>query len=380
MEFTLILISFLLGLLLGGLLVGFLFTWKQKAASKLREEIKGTFSELSLEALQRNSDQFLKLAHETLSQKASALIDQTLAGVETKIREVEQAIHQSEKNQNTNLNLLFQQLELSKQVTENLQNTTNKLHAALANTKKRGEWGERMAEDVLRLAGFQEGINYIKQKSMVNLDSLSRPDFTFLLPQGLKLNMDVKFPFDNYLKYLESPSETDRESFKQQFLRDVRNRIKEVTTRDYINQETVDYCLVFIPNEQVYGFIQAEDPTILDESLKQRVILTSPLTLYAVLALVRQAVDNFNLGRTNREILSNLGQFKDQWEKFFISIEKLGKRLKDAQGEYETLITTRRKQLEKPLNKIEQLKNAEIELEEEESGKVEAVLEENLRK
>jgi len=390
MDITYLFISFLLGLLLGGLLVGLLFAWKQKAAFKLREEIKGTFSELSLEALQRNSDQFLKLAHETLSQKAStasgdleskkALIDQTLAGVEAKIREVEQAIHQSEKNQNTNLNLLFQQLELSKQVTENLQNTTNKLHAALANTKKRGEWGERMAEDVLRLAGFQEGINYIKQKSMVNIDSLSRPDFTFLLPQGLKLNMDVKFPFDNYLKYLESPSETDRESFKQQFLRDVRNRIKEVTTRDYINHETVDYCLVFIPNEQVYGFIQAEDSTILDESLKQRVILTSPLTLYAVLALVRQAVDNFNLGRTNREILMNLAQFKDQWEKFFISIEKLGKKLKDAQGEYETLITTRRKQLERPLNKIEQLKHAEIELGDEENEKVEAVLEENLRK
>ena len=103
-------------------------------------------------------------------------------------------------------------------------------------------------------------------------------------------------------------------------------------------------------------------------------------TAPANLALVRQAVDNFNLGRTNREILMNLAQFKDQWEKFFISIEKLGKKLKDAQGEYETLITTRRKQLERPLNKIEQLKHAEIELGDEENEKVEAVLEENLRK
>lgn len=361
------LVFFLVGLVIGGLLAGLFFSARQRESLRLREELKGTFSTVSMEALQQNAGQFIKLAHEVLNQKTAlasqdlenkkGLIDKTLEGVEQKILQVQQAIHLSEKNQNTNLSLVIQQLELSKKATENLKETAGKLHAVLANTKKRGEWGERMAEDVLRLAGFQEGINYVKQKSITNADdSLSRPDFTFFLPQDLKLNMDVKFPFDNYLKYLEAEGDTERDSYKQQFLKDVRNRIKEVTTRDYINQETVDYCLVFIPNEKVYGFIQEEDPGVLDAALKNRVVLSSPLTLYAVLALIRQAVDNFNLGKTNREILSNLAVFRQQWENFLSALERVGKRIADTQKEYDTLLSTRKNQLERPLKKIEELR------------------------
>jgi len=87
-----------------------------------------------------------------------------------------------------------------------------------------------------------------------------------------------------------------------------KTRIKEVTTRDYIDpgQKTVDYVLVFIPNEQVYGFIHEHDSSILDESLKSKVILCSPITLFAILAVVRQAVENFSLQETASQILELL--------------------------------------------------------------------------
>jgi DNA recombination protein RmuC len=359
---------FIMGLFLG-LGIGFvILLFQKKQSGRIQEEIKNTFSSLSLQALEQNANQFLKLAHETLDQRTSLaskdlegkkeLIDKTLEGVEGQLKEVQKFIQSSDKNQATHLNLVVQQLENAKTSTEKLQNTTQRLEEVLANSKKRGEWGERMAEDVLRVVGFQEGINYLKQHSHEKDDEgLSRPDFTFLLPQELKLNMDVKFPFDNYLRYLEEEGEADKELYKQKFLKDVRARIKEVTTRDYINQDTVDYCLVFIPNEQVYSFLQSEDPGLLDEALKNRVVLSSPLTLYAILAVIRQAVDNFNLGKTNREILANLRQFRKQWESFIAALHKLGKRISDTQRDYDTLVTTRKNQLERPLNKIEGLKS-----------------------
>ena len=83
-----------------------------------------------------------------------------------------------------------------------------------------------MAEDVLRLAGFMEGINYHKQRTLEG--GSNRPDFTFLLPRDLKLNMDVKFPFDNYLRYLEAGSEMEKENCKSAFFRDVRERVREL--------------------------------------------------------------------------------------------------------------------------------------------------------
>jgi DNA recombination protein RmuC len=82
------------------------------------------------------------------------------------------------------------------------------------------------------------------------------------------------------------------------------------------------------------------------------------LTLFAVLAVIRQAVDNFALERTSTEILSLMGQFKKQWDAFVQKLDLLGKRLGDAQREYEALTSTRRRQLEKPLRQIEDMRTA----------------------
>jgi DNA recombination protein RmuC len=237
-----------------------------------------------------------------------------------------------------------------------LQDTAEQLKLALVNSKSRGQWGERMAEDVLRLAGFMEGINYRKQR--LQEGSANRPDYTFLLPRDKTLNMDVKFPFDNYLRYLEATSESEKENYKSAFFKDVRDRVREVTTRDYINPEaqTVDYVLVFIPNEQLYGFILENQTSFIDEALRSKVIPCSPLTLYAILSVIRQGIDNFQLEQGASRMLALMGRFAKQWEEFIKGFEKMGKRIEDAQKEFDTLMTTRRTQLERPLAQIEELR------------------------
>jgi len=329
----------------------------------LINRIKESFGSLSLVALSKNSEEFLKLAGETLSKQMQIgekelegkkkLIDQTLEAMKVDLQKVQDLVTQFEKDRERKFGELANQLKLTAEQTGKLQETANKLYTALASTRVRGQWGERMAEDLLRLAGFIEGINYQKQKTL----ETTRPDYTFLLPQNLKVNMDVKFPLDNYLRYLEA-EESQKEMYKTQFLKDARRRIMEVTTRDYINPEenTVDYVIVFIPNEQVYAFIIENDRSLLDEALKNKVILCSPITLYAILAIIRQAVDNFNLEKTDVQILSLLGAFNKQWSAFLKSLEKMGKKIEEAQNEFLTLTTTRRKQLERPLREIEDLR------------------------
>jgi DNA recombination protein RmuC len=213
-----------------------------------------------------------------------------------------------------------------------------------------------MAEDVLQLAGFVEGVNYLKQKALEGAGS--RPDYTFNLPQGRKVNMDVKFPLSSYLRYLETENDMEREVQKGQFLRDVRARIKEVTTRDYINpeDETLDYVLVFIPNEQVYAFINQNDSGIIDEALRSKVILCSPFTLFAILAVIRQAMDNFTTAKAANDMLRLIGGFNKEWQKFRESMDKMGRKIEDARDEFQKLSTTRCNKLERPLQKIEDLR------------------------
>ena len=203
-------------------------------------------------------------------------------------------------------------LEDAARCTGELADTARHLREALASPKARGQWGERMAEDVLRLAGFVEGVNYRRQTA---LPSGSIPDVTFLLPGGLLLNMDVKFPADNYLRALEATTPIARSTAEAAFVRDVRQRIKELAGRGYIEPGvTVDHLLLFIPNESIFSFVHEHDPTLVDTALKQKVVLCSPFTLFAVLAVIRQAVDAVQLQQTSDEVLQCLGAFGDQWD------------------------------------------------------------------
>ena len=132
---------------------------------------------------------------------------------------------------------------------------------------------------------------------------------------------------------------------RKEFLKDVRLRLKEVTRRDYVDSadDTVDCVLLFIPNEQVYAFIQEQDRTILDDALRDKVVFCSPLTLFAVLAVIRQAVDNFRLSRTSHEILALLQGFQKQWDRFVDQMDKVGRNLKTAGNVFDELEGTRRR-------------------------------------
>lgn len=347
----------------------------------LLNRVRDSFGSLSFEALKKNTDEFLKLANEVLSRQTQMgqkelegkkqLIDQTLEGIKTDLVKFRELITDFEKERSVKFGQLDNQLRLALEQTTRLQETTNQLRQALSNTRARGQWGERMAEDILRLMGFVEGINYKKQVSSEG--GQSRPDFTFFLPQGRKINMDVKFPLDNYLHYLEASNDREKEDYKQRFLKDVQARIKEVTTRNYIDLEnnTLDYVLIFIPNEQVYAFINESDPTLLDEALRKKVILCSPVTLYAVLAIIHQAMENFNLQNTAGQILNLLESFYKQWQAFVKSLERVGKKIDEAQAEFQILNSTRKNQLEKPLRQIETIKK-QVQPEKLETGAIEA--------
>ena len=90
--------------------------------------------------------------------------------------------------------------------------------------------------------------------------------------------------------------------------------------------------------------------------MKSRVILCSPLTLYAILAVIRQSVENFNLEKMTSQVLAHMGNFQKQWEAFIRSMEKMGKRIDDAKLEFDHLVSTRKNQLERPLKEIERMR------------------------
>jgi DNA recombination protein RmuC len=247
-----------------------------------------------------------------------------------------------------------QSLRSHAEVTQTLSESARALREAMASPTARGQWGERMAEDVLRLAGFIEDVNYVKQTQIEG--ATGRPDFTFPLPKGHELYMDVKFPMAGYLRYLEANTDAERQAHRSAFLRDVRARVKELAKRDYANESaraSVDYVLLFLPNEQLTGFIHEGDPSLIDDAMKQRVVMCSPLTLFAFLGVIRQAYDNFVVEQTSDQILALIGKFGTQWQKYNEQMDKVKASFDRLDRQFDDLVGTRKRQLEKPLQQLE---------------------------
>ena len=351
MDLSLIII-FIIGFLAGGSLIWFLKKKELDSILNTQDQLRASFGDLSNQALIDNQKKFLDLAEDKFSMilgksddqlsKKKELIDLTLKEMKDDL-----------KNLSKNTVALKSQMEESRKNMGELTDTTSHLRQILSSSQARGQWGERMVEDILSLIGLSEGVNY-KQQQQAGKD---RPDFTFFLPDDKSLNMDVKFPLDHYEKYIAAESDHEKELEKKAFLKDVRERVKEVAKRSYIDPEsgTVDSMLLFIPNESIYSFLNQEDGKLIDFSLEKKIILCSPITLYAILSLIRQAVSNFAMEQKAGEMQVLVGLFRKQWQQFTGKIDSMGKSLSALSNHYEDLKGPRLRELEKPMDKISEL-------------------------
>ncbi len=345
-------ILFIVGFISGGALIWFIRQRELNSMATSQKQLEDAFGNLSKAALSENQKSFLEIAEtqfKTLLKSSDSQLDEKKKLIDSTVKDMKSQL----ESLNRQTSALKGHLEQSQQGLSKLTDTTGQLRQILSSSQARGQWGERMVEDILNFIGLVEGINYSKQA----MEGGNRPDYTFILPHDKRINMDVKFPLTHYERYLAAERDEERDSAKKQFLNDVRGHIKAIAKRDYIDPAggTVNYVLLFIPNESIYSFLNQADKELIDFSLSQRIILCSPVTLYAVLSLIRQAVDNFAMEARAGEMQKLVQQFKQQWGKFNDKIDALGKSLSATRNHFDDLSTTRSNQLQKPMDKIADL-------------------------
>jgi DNA recombination protein RmuC len=326
----------------------------------LNGQMREAFAALAAETLSQSQRDLMALAdnrfmiqqrqHDATLDQKRQLIDQRLDTMNRELDKVTQLVREFEGARAEKLGALGGEIE-------RLSQSNLALQQALADNRARGQWGERMAEDVLRLAGMIEGINYRRQQTFTTPDGRNRPDYTFLLPNDLVLNMDVKFPLDRYIDYLHAEDAGLRTQHRDSFMGDVRGHVKAIAGRSYIDPaaNTLDFVLMFIPNEQIYAFIYESDSTVVEEALRRRVVLCSPLTLFMVLSVVRQAAQVFALQASTHEVLDVLNAFRKQWDAYRDQSEKVRSQLQTAIRSFDDLQGVRSRQLEKPLAEVDAL-------------------------
>ena len=337
---------------------------RQAETEALLDGVKLAFGDISAAALRRSGDELMRLAQTGLAgerrlqgQQLAAERAEFEARITTVLAQLERMqglIRELERDRSAKFGELAARLQATGETAEGLTRTTQALAAALTNSRVRGQWGERMAEDVLRLAGLVENVSYRRQSAT---GDGRRPDFTFMLPQDLVLHMDVKFPFENWQRSLDAPDTDTRQRLRTLFVRDVRARMREVGGRDYVApaEGTLDFALLFVPNEQVMAAILESEPGLLDEALRQGVVLVSPATLFAVLAIVRRAGESFRLSSAAREIAGALEGVRTAWRAYAADADRIGRDLDEVARAFQKLRIGRVQRLDRQLTRLEGL-------------------------
>ncbi len=309
----------------------------EKSTKNLEESNK-----THLTRLQERSDNQTKEHIAKLDEK-ELLINRRLTDMDEKLSKVQKLIDEFEKARENKLGALDDQLK-------NLTQTTSELHRALADNRARGQWGERIAEDLLKLMGFVEGINFFKQ---MTLASGERPDFTISLPTGIYVHMDVKYSFDNYDMYHKADNNHDRAKYADAFGRNVKNVIRDVANKGYINEETVDCVVLLIPNEPVYRFMHEKDHSMMDFAMQNRVVLCSPMNLYPVLAVIHQAAQSLAFEKRSQQVFAVLTEIKTEWAKYTDHMDGMEKNFATLERKFRDLTGARTRQLDKKFDKID---------------------------
>lgn len=312
---------------------------KIEAIEESRSQLEQSFSALSQQALQLNNKSFLDLAKEKLSQyqiKAEANLDKKEKSIETllkpmyeALKQTESQIHNIEKERKESFGSLSQHLQSIHESQSNLRLETQNLVQALRRPEVRGQWGELTLKRIAELAGMVNHCDFYEQMQSENEDSRMRPDMVVRMPDQRELIVDAKTPLDSYLNAMQASDENVRDAALKNHARNVRERMKELSSKAYWNQfkNSPDFVVLFIPGEQFLAAALEIDPQLLEDALQNKVILATPTSIVALLRAVAFGWRQLSVAK-NAEKIRELGEdLYHRLATFAEHLQKLGKHL-----------------------------------------------------
>lgn len=354
-DSLLVIIALVGGVLLG---VGISFLFKRgskKATEEMEDSISNKLNELLPDVLSKANEDLVRMANEKLSSETK----QNRVDLENKreeitriVKEMEKYMKGAEKERIDTYSALKTSVDESRKITEQLSVSTEGLKKVLSDNQVRGQFGEQVAEDLLKMAGFVKGVDYEFNKQQEG--TKTRPDFSVFLPDGTRINVDSKFPYANLQKMSETDDKGMKLAYMKDFEKDVREKIKQVTSRDYISPEdnTVDFVILFIPNEMIFSYIYDKMPEICQEAVEKRVVLAGPFSFTAMLRMIRQSYENFRVQKNIHNIIGHVKEFEKEFSVFSEAFYKIGDRLDSLHKQYTDVSTTRFRQLERKMDKV----------------------------
>jgi DNA recombination protein RmuC len=308
----------------------------QQQLDSLRSEM-GKSNQLITDSLSRNLKdttdtlfQGLKNTAEMVNQQLSSVVQQmqTQTGnVGNRLDSAARVIGEVQKN--------LGELGKATQEIKELGQSVSKLEEMLRAPKLRGGLGELLLEDLLKQVIPTDHYNtQFKFQNGQIVDAVIKT-------AGGSVPIDSKFPLENFRKFMEAKSETEKKAFQKTFVSDVKKHIDSIASKYILPDEgTFDFALMYIPAENVYYETIIKDEafegsSLQDYAMSKNIIPVSPNSFYAHLRVIVLGLRGLQIEKGAKEIINNLTRLQGEITKVRDSFDTLGSHIDNARKKYD---------------------------------------------
>ncbi|HEV7610053.1 MAG TPA: DNA recombination protein RmuC [Steroidobacteraceae bacterium] len=314
-------------------------------------QVRSAVESASRIALNANSETFLKLAREVFGRDQEAAsatlaarelaIAQLVEPIKAALLKQEEQTQALERERRETFGVMRTQIESMSSGQAQLQRETRNLVTALRRPEVRGRWGELTLRRVVELSGLSEHCDFTEQAHVeAGERGALRPDLLVHMPEARDLVVDAKTPLDAYLDAIEAQDDATRSAALARHAMQVEQRVRELGQKSYWEQfeQSPEFAVLFLPGDQFLSAALAERPDLLENALKQSIIIATPSTLMALLKVVaygwRQAAASENAAEI-RELGAELHK---RLSTFVGHLQKVGRSLGNALDSYNAAV------------------------------------------
>jgi DNA recombination protein RmuC len=322
------------------------FEEQKSLIDTMKKEMTDTFNALSSAALKSSSEDFLRLASESLGKVVTdtkgrlgehqVAMDGMIKPLYESLKRYEEQIKTMEEGRHKAYGSLEEQLRTMASTQQNLQKETSNLVTALRKPQVRGRWGEMQLRRVAELSGMSIHCDFTEQQSVDTEKGRIRPDMIVHLPMNREIVVDSKVSLEAYLDTVNAATEEEKRAIMEKHAQQVRTHMNKLASKDYWSQfkQSPEFVVLFIPGESFLGAAVEVDSSLIEDGIEKRVIIATPTTFIALLRAIAYGWRQEQVTKNAQEI-SDLGrQLYERMVTLAQHFDSVGKNLEKAIGSY----------------------------------------------
>lgn len=309
-------------------------------------QFENTFRSLAGQVMEKTQTQFLELASERFDKKnleAKNVFDEKVHTfgkivdpLQALLKKMESDFQRVEQTRGEQFGRIVEQMLQVSSSSENLRKETSSLTQALRRPEVRGSWGEIQLRRVVELAGMSAYCDFEEQVMVQKEDRIQKPDLIVRLPNHRVVIVDAKAVLDAYLDATQAQTPEERKVALDRHARNVRSRVQALAKKSYWEQfeKSPDFAVLFIPNEALLAAAVEVDRDIIEDALKDRIIIATPTTLVALLKAIAYGWQQEQITANAQQVLSSAKELYERLLPWIKHLEDTGKKLGSAVKSY----------------------------------------------